>query len=61
MPEDEPAEAPIDPEDRVVPSVAPAAEPPATDSPATDPPAAELPATDESEATQPVASGERRG
>jgi len=61
IPEDEPADAPIDPEDRVVPSVAPAAEPPATDSPATDSPATELPATDESEATQPVTSGERRG
>jgi len=55
MPEEEPADAPIDPEDRVVPSVAPTAEAPATDSPATD-----SPATGDSEATQPVASGERR-
>jgi diadenylate cyclase len=56
MPEDVPADAPIDPEDRVVPSVAAAAEPPAADSPA-----AELPPADESGTTQPVASGERRG
>jgi diadenylate cyclase len=66
MPEDEPADAPIDPEDRVVPSVAPtseapATEPPATEPPATEPPATEPPATDDPEATQPVASGERRG
>jgi hypothetical protein len=61
MPEDEPADAPIDPEDRVVPSVAPAAEPAGTESPAAESPAAELPATEKAEATQPVASGERRG
>jgi diadenylate cyclase len=66
MPEDAPADAPIDPEDRVVPSVAPAAEPagtesPAAESPAAESPAAELPATEKAEATQPVASGERRG
>ena len=61
MPEDVPADAPIDPEDRVVPSVAPPAEAPAAEAPAAESPAAELPATGESETTQPVASGERRG
>jgi diadenylate cyclase len=55
MAEEEPAEGPIDPEDRVVASVAPTASAPAE--PVTEVPAA---AAETAEDTQPVASGERR-
>jgi diadenylate cyclase len=73
MPEEEPADAPIDPEDRVVPSVAPkgsgapaAAAAPAASAaatptaPAASAPSKEPATTSPTEPTSPVASGERR-
>jgi diadenylate cyclase len=72
MAEDETAEGPIDPEDRVVTSVAPKAEPTSKAEPAPKPQpeakptgklddaAAEAPAAAKTEGSQPVASGDRR-
>jgi diadenylate cyclase len=61
MPEEEPAEGPVDPEDRVVTSVAPAT-PPATppEAPLAQTPPTAASSAEPAEGSQPVASGERR-